>query len=116
MLEDGPTCRGPVSTTTTFIICTRATRSFINTTMTFGLLKVNDQFLKDEQKLLDTDHLNLPPLQGPEQCSQCAHSQDGPHCVTRCPHGVLGDDGALIWKYPDRAGQCQPCHQNCTQG
>ncbi|KAL7373850.1 hypothetical protein ABVT39_015874 [Epinephelus coioides] len=53
---------------------------------------------------------------GPDQCSQCAHFKDGPHCVPRCPHGVLGDRDMLIWKYPDRTGQCQPCHQNCTQG
>nr|XP_046228029.1 melanoma receptor tyrosine-protein kinase-like isoform X2 [Scatophagus argus] len=53
---------------------------------------------------------------GPDQCSLCAHFKDGPHCVLRCPHGVLGDGDALIWKYPDRKGQCQPCHQNCTQG
>uniref|UniRef100_A0A3Q0SJS4 Receptor protein-tyrosine kinase n=1 Tax=Amphilophus citrinellus TaxID=61819 RepID=A0A3Q0SJS4_AMPCI len=53
---------------------------------------------------------------GPDQCSQCAHFKDGPHCVARCPHGVQGEGGTLIWKYADRMGQCQPCHQNCTQG
>ncbi|XP_070841863.1 melanoma receptor tyrosine-protein kinase-like [Chaetodon trifascialis] len=53
---------------------------------------------------------------GPDQCSQCAHFKDGPHCVPHCPHGVLGDADTLIWKYPDRTGQCQSCHQNCTQG
>uniref|UniRef100_A0A7N8XZF4 Receptor protein-tyrosine kinase n=1 Tax=Mastacembelus armatus TaxID=205130 RepID=A0A7N8XZF4_9TELE len=53
---------------------------------------------------------------GPDQCSQCAHFKDGPHCVPRCPHGVPGDGDMLIWKYPDSIGQCQPCHQNCTQG
>ncbi|XP_040921570.1 melanoma receptor tyrosine-protein kinase-like [Toxotes jaculatrix] len=53
---------------------------------------------------------------GPDQCSQCAHFKDGPHCVSRCPHGVLGDGDTQIWKYPDSTGQCQPCHQNCTQG
>uniref|UniRef100_A0A4W6CT20 Receptor protein-tyrosine kinase n=1 Tax=Lates calcarifer TaxID=8187 RepID=A0A4W6CT20_LATCA len=53
---------------------------------------------------------------GPDQCSQCAHFKDGPHCVLRCPHGVLGDRDTLIWKYPDSSGQCQSCHQNCTQG
>ncbi|XP_070784140.1 melanoma receptor tyrosine-protein kinase-like isoform X5 [Enoplosus armatus] len=53
---------------------------------------------------------------GPDQCSQCTHFKDGPHCVPRCPHGVLGDGDTLIWKYPDRTGQCQSCHQNCTQG
>uniref|UniRef100_A0A3B5ARF5 Receptor protein-tyrosine kinase n=1 Tax=Stegastes partitus TaxID=144197 RepID=A0A3B5ARF5_9TELE len=53
---------------------------------------------------------------GPDQCSQCAHFKDGPHCVTRCPHGVQGGEDTLIWKYADGTGQCQPCHQNCTQG
>ncbi|XP_041816926.1 melanoma receptor tyrosine-protein kinase [Chelmon rostratus] len=53
---------------------------------------------------------------GPDQCSQCAQFKDGPHCVSRCPHGVLGDGDTPIWKYPDRTGQCQSCHQNCTQG
>ncbi|CAN9506093.1 unnamed protein product [Ophioblennius macclurei] len=53
---------------------------------------------------------------GPDKCSQCAHFKDGPHCVARCPHGVLGDGDTVIWKYHDEAGQCQSCHQNCTQG
>ncbi|XP_068593201.1 melanoma receptor tyrosine-protein kinase isoform X1 [Cebidichthys violaceus] len=53
---------------------------------------------------------------GPDQCSQCTHFKDGPHCVQRCPHNVLGDGDTLIWKYADRTGQCQACHQNCTQG
>ncbi|XP_076014086.1 melanoma receptor tyrosine-protein kinase-like isoform X2 [Genypterus blacodes] len=53
---------------------------------------------------------------GPDQCSQCSHVQDGPHCVPRCPHGVQGEGDTLIWKYPNRNGQCQPCHKNCTQG
>ncbi|XP_028288363.1 melanoma receptor tyrosine-protein kinase-like isoform X2 [Parambassis ranga] len=53
---------------------------------------------------------------GPDHCSQCAHFKDGPHCVPRCPHGVQGDRDTLIWTYADRTGQCQPCHQNCTQG
>uniref|UniRef100_A0A3Q1BMD8 Receptor protein-tyrosine kinase n=1 Tax=Amphiprion ocellaris TaxID=80972 RepID=A0A3Q1BMD8_AMPOC len=53
---------------------------------------------------------------GPDQCSQCAHFKDGPHCVPRCPHGVQGGGDTLIWKYADGTGQCQPCHQNCSQG
>uniref|UniRef100_A0A8C9XK04 receptor protein-tyrosine kinase n=1 Tax=Sander lucioperca TaxID=283035 RepID=A0A8C9XK04_SANLU len=57
-----------------------------------------------------------PSPQGPDQCSQCAHFKDGPHCVARCPHGVLGDGDTLIWKYPDGTGQCQPCHQKCSDG
>uniref|UniRef100_A0A3B4UWL8 Receptor protein-tyrosine kinase n=1 Tax=Seriola dumerili TaxID=41447 RepID=A0A3B4UWL8_SERDU len=56
----------------------------------------------------------IPTCRGP--CSQCAHFKDGPHCVWRCPHGVPGDGDTLIWKYPDSTGQCQSCHQNCTQG
>lgn len=55
-------------------------------------------------------------LQGPDQCVQCAHAQDGPYCVARCPHGVMGDGDSVIWKYPDASGRCQSCHQNCTQG
>ncbi|XP_053268495.1 melanoma receptor tyrosine-protein kinase [Pleuronectes platessa] len=53
---------------------------------------------------------------GPDQCSQCAHAQDGPHCVTRCPRGVPGDGDTLVWKYADDTGQCQACDQNCTKG
>uniref|UniRef100_A0AAX7U050 Receptor protein-tyrosine kinase n=1 Tax=Astatotilapia calliptera TaxID=8154 RepID=A0AAX7U050_ASTCA len=50
---------------------------------------------------------------GPDKCSQCAHVKDGPHCVPHCPHGVQGEGGKLVWKYADRMGQCQSCHQNC---
>ncbi|KAM8823287.1 melanoma receptor tyrosine-protein kinase-like [Spinachia spinachia] len=59
-----------------------------------------------------------PTCRGPgaDQCFQCAHLKDDSHCVRRCPHGVLGDGDALIWKYTDGTGRCQPCHQNCTQG
>ncbi|XP_061876805.1 melanoma receptor tyrosine-protein kinase-like [Entelurus aequoreus] len=53
---------------------------------------------------------------GPDQCSKCARFKDGLHCVPRCPHGVMGDSDLMIWKYADGAGQCQPCHQNCTEG
>uniref|UniRef100_A0A3P9HEJ2 Receptor protein-tyrosine kinase n=1 Tax=Oryzias latipes TaxID=8090 RepID=A0A3P9HEJ2_ORYLA len=53
---------------------------------------------------------------GPDQCSQCAHFKDGSHCVRMCPHGVLDDESMLIWKYADQNGQCQLCHQNCSQG
>uniref|UniRef100_A0A3B4Y2L5 Receptor protein-tyrosine kinase n=1 Tax=Seriola lalandi dorsalis TaxID=1841481 RepID=A0A3B4Y2L5_SERLL len=61
----------------------------------------------------------IPTCRGPVSpaaCSQCAHFKDGPHCVWRCPHGFPGDGDTLIWKYPDSTGQCQSCHQNCTQG
>ncbi|XP_024136002.1 melanoma receptor tyrosine-protein kinase [Oryzias melastigma] len=59
-----------------------------------------------------------PTCHGPgsDQCSQCAHFKDGSHCVLRCPHGVLDDESTPIWKYADQKGQCQLCHQNCTQG
>ncbi|KAI3355585.1 hypothetical protein L3Q82_018406 [Scortum barcoo] len=53
---------------------------------------------------------------GPDQCSQCSHFKDGPHCVPHCPHGMLGEQDTVIWKYPDTAGQCQSCHLNCTRG
>ncbi|KAK2886798.1 melanoma receptor tyrosine-protein kinase-like [Channa argus] len=53
---------------------------------------------------------------GPDKCLQCVHVKDGPHCVSRCPHGVTGEGDMLIWKYPDSTGQCQSCHPNCTQG
>uniref|UniRef100_A0A3P9CZP6 Receptor protein-tyrosine kinase n=1 Tax=Maylandia zebra TaxID=106582 RepID=A0A3P9CZP6_9CICH len=53
---------------------------------------------------------------GPDKCSQCAHVKDGPHCVPHCPHGVQGEGGKLVWKYADRMGQCQSCHQNCSEG
>ncbi|CAG05345.1 unnamed protein product [Tetraodon nigroviridis] len=59
---------------------------------------------------------DVPGPPGPGQCSQCAHVQDGPSCVAHCPQGMLGEGDTEIWMYPDRAGRCQLCHQNCTQG
>ncbi|KAM6953744.1 melanoma receptor tyrosine-protein kinase-like [Aplochiton taeniatus] len=53
---------------------------------------------------------------GPDQCVECVHFKDGPHCVAFCPQGVPGDGERLIWKYADRRGDCQPCHSNCTEG
>ncbi|XP_028818310.1 epidermal growth factor receptor isoform X3 [Denticeps clupeoides] len=53
---------------------------------------------------------------GPDKCVQCRNFKDGPHCVHRCPHNVLGENNVLIWSYPDEKGDCQPCHVNCTQG
>lgn len=53
---------------------------------------------------------------GPANCSECTHFKDGPRCVSRCPLGVPGDRDTLIWKYADKKGHCQLCHQNCTQG
>ncbi|XP_048663426.1 receptor tyrosine-protein kinase erbB-3 isoform X3 [Marmota marmota marmota] len=52
---------------------------------------------------------------GSDACAQCAHFRDGPHCVSSCPHGVLGAKGP-IYKYPDVQNECRPCHENCTQG
>nr|XP_057910858.1 receptor tyrosine-protein kinase erbB-3-like isoform X2 [Doryrhamphus excisus] len=52
---------------------------------------------------------------GADQCVACANLQDGPHCVTLCPEGVMGGEG-VIFKYPNKQGRCDPCHANCTQG
>ncbi|KAJ8337323.1 hypothetical protein SKAU_G00385430 [Synaphobranchus kaupii] len=53
---------------------------------------------------------------GPNECVECAHFKDGPHCVLKCPHGIPGEGDTLIWKYADKMKVCQPCHENCTQG
>ena len=34
---------------------------------------------------------------------RCKNERDGPYCVSECP----------ISKYPDDAGICQDCHDNC---
>ncbi|XP_047438103.1 receptor tyrosine-protein kinase erbB-3-like [Mugil cephalus] len=52
---------------------------------------------------------------GADQCTSCATLQDGPHCVSSCPEGVMGGEG-VIFKYPNKQGSCEPCHVNCTQG
>ncbi|XP_068598627.1 receptor tyrosine-protein kinase erbB-3-like [Brachionichthys hirsutus] len=52
---------------------------------------------------------------GAEQCVACASLQDGPHCVSSCPEGVMGGE-EIIFKYPNKQGHCEPCHINCTQG
>uniref|UniRef100_A0A3Q1H793 Receptor protein-tyrosine kinase n=1 Tax=Anabas testudineus TaxID=64144 RepID=A0A3Q1H793_ANATE len=52
---------------------------------------------------------------GADQCVACASLQDGPHCVSSCPEGVMGGEG-VIFKYPNKQGHCEPCHSNCTQG
>uniref|UniRef100_A0A3Q3RI84 Receptor protein-tyrosine kinase n=1 Tax=Mastacembelus armatus TaxID=205130 RepID=A0A3Q3RI84_9TELE len=51
---------------------------------------------------------------GADQCVACANMQDGPHCVSSCPEGVMGGEG-VIFKYPNKQGHCEPCHINCTQ-
>uniref|UniRef100_A0A673KRW5 Receptor protein-tyrosine kinase n=1 Tax=Sinocyclocheilus rhinocerous TaxID=307959 RepID=A0A673KRW5_9TELE len=59
-----------------------------------------------------------PSCHGPgaDQCTECAHFKDGTHCVAQCAQGVQGLNNRLVWTYPDKNGQCQPCHANCTQG
>ncbi|XP_027559333.1 receptor tyrosine-protein kinase erbB-3 [Neopelma chrysocephalum] len=52
---------------------------------------------------------------GADTCTRCAHYRDGPHCVERCPDGVLGERGP-IYKFPDGSRECRPCHENCTRG
>ena len=62
--------------------------------------------------------LSLPPdcgHQGADECVACARNKDGPHCVSTCPKGLMGGEG-VIFKYPDRQHNCEPCHLNCTQG
>ncbi|MGH0149622.1 UNVERIFIED_CONTAM: hypothetical protein FKN15_061576 [Acipenser sinensis] len=58
-----------------------------------------------------------PPvsLQGPDACVNCAHFQDGPHCVESCPEGIMGQQGR-IFKYPNSEHRCESCHLNCTEG
>ncbi|XP_018613223.2 epidermal growth factor receptor isoform X2 [Scleropages formosus] len=53
---------------------------------------------------------------GPDMCMACANFKDGPHCVHWCPHGIPGESDTLVWKYADKDGVCQSCHENCTQG
>ncbi|XP_039609934.1 epidermal growth factor receptor-like [Polypterus senegalus] len=53
---------------------------------------------------------------GHDQCTECAHFKDGPHCVHKCPAGVPGEKDTIIWKYSDENKECQLCHPNCTQG
>uniref|UniRef100_H3DAT2 Receptor protein-tyrosine kinase n=1 Tax=Tetraodon nigroviridis TaxID=99883 RepID=H3DAT2_TETNG len=52
---------------------------------------------------------------GAAECLECANLQDGPHCVSSCPEGVMGGE-EIIFKYPDKQGRCEPCHGNCTKG
>lgn len=54
------------------------------------------------------------PLKGADECIACASLQDGPHCVSSCPEGVMGGE-EVIFKYPNKEGHCEPCHINCTQ-
>ncbi|KAJ7999155.1 hypothetical protein DPEC_G00212470 [Dallia pectoralis] len=52
---------------------------------------------------------------GADECVACASLKDGPHCVSSCPEGVMGERG-LIFKYHNQQKRCEPCHLNCTQG
>uniref|UniRef100_A0A6Q2YUG9 Receptor protein-tyrosine kinase n=1 Tax=Esox lucius TaxID=8010 RepID=A0A6Q2YUG9_ESOLU len=52
---------------------------------------------------------------GADECVVCASLKDGPHCVSSCPEGVMGEKG-LIFKYHNQQRSCEPCHLNCTQG
>ncbi|XP_033994848.1 receptor tyrosine-protein kinase erbB-3a [Trematomus bernacchii] len=52
---------------------------------------------------------------GADQCVACARLQDGPHCVSSCPEGVMGGE-EVIFKYANKKGSCESCHKNCTQG
>uniref|UniRef100_A0A8B9LWN5 Receptor protein-tyrosine kinase n=1 Tax=Astyanax mexicanus TaxID=7994 RepID=A0A8B9LWN5_ASTMX len=51
---------------------------------------------------------------GADQCVECMRLQDGPHCVSSCPEGVMGEKGLIIYKYPNAERKCLPCHFNCT--
>nr|KAF6469320.1 epidermal growth factor receptor [Molossus molossus] len=53
---------------------------------------------------------------GPDNCVECAHYIDGPHCVKTCPAGVMGENNTLVWKYADANHVCHLCHPNCTYG
>ncbi|XP_024125415.1 receptor tyrosine-protein kinase erbB-3 [Oryzias melastigma] len=52
---------------------------------------------------------------GANQCVACAELKDGPHCVSSCPKGVMGEEG-IIFKYSDKNKKCEQCHVNCTEG
>ncbi|XP_061841957.2 receptor tyrosine-protein kinase erbB-3b [Nerophis lumbriciformis] len=53
---------------------------------------------------------------GAYECVACANLRDGPYCMSSCPAGVDDGQRGLIFKYPNKEGHCEPCHQNCTQG
>uniref|UniRef100_A0A3P9BQH5 Receptor protein-tyrosine kinase n=1 Tax=Maylandia zebra TaxID=106582 RepID=A0A3P9BQH5_9CICH len=65
-------------------------------------------------KLLDVTDNQKKDECGANKCLACASLKDGPHCVSMCPEGVMGQEGT-IFKYPDKEGNCKPCHNNCTQ-
>uniref|UniRef100_A0AAV2LYR5 Receptor protein-tyrosine kinase n=1 Tax=Knipowitschia caucasica TaxID=637954 RepID=A0AAV2LYR5_KNICA len=53
---------------------------------------------------------------GADECVACINFRDGPFCMSSCPAGVNDGQKGLIFKYPNRAGHCESCHLNCTQG
>ncbi|XP_041859442.1 receptor tyrosine-protein kinase erbB-3b isoform X2 [Melanotaenia boesemani] len=53
---------------------------------------------------------------GADECVACVNLRDGPYCMSFCPTGVNDGQRGLIFKYPNKEGHCEPCHQNCTQG
>lgn len=53
---------------------------------------------------------------GADQCEVCASLQDGPHCVSSCPQGVMGEKRVVVYKFHDTQRKCQSCHANCTRG
>uniref|UniRef100_A0A3P9GZR1 Receptor protein-tyrosine kinase n=1 Tax=Oryzias latipes TaxID=8090 RepID=A0A3P9GZR1_ORYLA len=52
---------------------------------------------------------------GAHECVACANLKDGPHCVSSCPQGVMGEEG-IVFKYSDKNRNCEQCHINCTEG
>uniref|UniRef100_A0A3P9A710 Receptor protein-tyrosine kinase n=1 Tax=Esox lucius TaxID=8010 RepID=A0A3P9A710_ESOLU len=52
---------------------------------------------------------------GADECVVCASLKDGPHCVSSCPEGVMGEKG-LIFKYHNQQRSCEPCHLNLIVG
>uniref|UniRef100_A0A8C2KWG3 receptor protein-tyrosine kinase n=1 Tax=Cyprinus carpio TaxID=7962 RepID=A0A8C2KWG3_CYPCA len=49
---------------------------------------------------------------GPSMCVSCQHVSRRGRCVSHCNSYFKK---RLVWTYPDKYGQCQPCHANCTQ-
>lgn len=99
--EGKQTCTGPVG----LVPCTAATyRQYCFCLVNLWLgFSYNSMFL----------HPWLE--QGADECDACARLQDGPHCVSSCPEGVMGGE-EIIFKYPNKQGHCEPCHANCTKG
>ncbi|XP_014015112.1 melanoma receptor tyrosine-protein kinase isoform X2 [Salmo salar] len=77
---------------------------------------LNNMCLECDQECMVKNRTGSCFGSGPDKCVECAHVKDGPHCVYRCPRGVLGDGDRPIWKYADKNRECQLCHENCTDG